>query len=174
VEGVKADRQARAQARSAQQAATEQQEQARRYEEWHADRSAVAVEFLASWDALYSAVITTTNPELVRFANRMHRATQSVFEHLSDEMTADDWYDTIQNPYDPLEQLPRSSSPVYSDQLPTTEPPAHKSLRQGMFRGEASITPNAADDDCWVWRVGGEPCQYPKVQEGRGAFDSGV
>jgi len=120
----KAEREAKEHARFAQQAAIEQEEHARRYEEWHADRTAVAVEFLASWDALYAATIATTNPDLVRLANRLHRATQSVFAHLSGEMMADDWYDAIPDSYDPLEHLPEVFEsallgPTSHDQAPT-------------------------------------------------------
>lgn len=62
---------------------------------------------MAAWDALYTTLIATSNADLVRLWNRLHRATGAVMEQLLDEMTIDDWPDEwIEGKPDPMQELP--------------------------------------------------------------------
>lgn len=101
----KAELKAKEDARSAAQAAIDKDEELERYKAWEAERLQAAFDLLSSWQALYTAAIATNNLEVVRSANRLHRATYSVLLHLLDDETIERWFE-VEEATDPLEELP--------------------------------------------------------------------
>ena len=103
----KAELKARTDVRWAKQRAAEEAEGKLGYEEWCTERVQAGAELLAAWSNLYAAVIVTTNVDLVRLVNRLHRTTATVIDYLLDEKSADYWPDEwIQENPDPLQALP--------------------------------------------------------------------
>jgi hypothetical protein len=121
----KAEQKAKEDARMEEWAAQQRVEWIQRYEEWRSARQDAASELVAAWDALYTTLIATSNADLVRLANRLHRATGAVMEQLLDQMTLDDWPDEwIEGKPDPMEELPELFDAALV--TPTSEPAPEK------------------------------------------------
>lgn len=123
-EAYKAEVRAREAVRWGEQLASEEAEMEGRRREWSEDRARAGAELLAAWNDLYTGVIATNEVELVQVANRLHRATAVVIDHLLDESSDPDyWPEELVGNEDPLEALPQLFDEVVHGPRKGTEPP---------------------------------------------------
>ncbi len=117
----KAEQKAKADARFEAWDAEQRADDMAKYKAWEAERTSTAVELLSAWEALYTSAIATNRLELVRAANRLHRATYSVLWELVEGDTVEDRWFEIEGANDPLYDLPELFEKAV---LGETTPPA--------------------------------------------------